>query len=742
VVINQSSVAVTNELGTTTVELYLPPNTTASKLKYLTENGVELSATVGSVTAGFSTTSLNVKAKDGGGTAINKVERYNVAISIDNLELRTGQSSTEVLVSVTDKKGGIVPNAPVVLAITNPALTGATLNVPSTQVTNEQGQLKFTVNQSNSKLDYRLNHNVDLSVLVDDGEFLPETQTISIPVTGTAVTMNADTTIIGAGTGTVKVTTVLRDGGNQPIANAKIDLLNTDKSVLATQTTNAQGSIVFSVPVASLSIDGDGQARLTAKAYATTQTVTQTFENELVLVTRDGEFVFSSLPTTETDINQNASVTVQVKAKTEAELTNKTIRLSSSLGLVDASEKLISNVQASGTGFVGEVTFAINSATPGIANLLATFNGDSIRAQTEFVSPVASKITLQASPIVVSPQNSSALIVRLTDANDAPVKNKRVQFTLLKDASSGMILSPEAVTNSNGEAVVNYIAGNTNTAADGVWVRATSGGLVKDVYLTVAARAISITVGNSNVISDSEYKTFYNMAVSADVRDNAGRPIANQEISLSLIPDRFYKGAFEFGRIRVPPYDEVGGNGVSVFTYKDVWYWVRSGQLANDGSVANDLDKKYDADGNVVVDNTTDDSGLYLPNDHYYTRPYECIPEDTNRNGFLDPGEDNNSNGKLDGLIGTTLLGADGSGKIIVKTDATGKIDFSIRYLKVYAQWHSIRIQGATTVQGSEPSVTLPISLPVAADDIDDAGKKNRPNMRSPYGSHTCLEND
>lgn len=737
VVINQAATVITDETGVAQVELLLPVNTSQTKIDYLVATGVEVVATVGNDTSGYASQSLTMKGQQGGGSAINKTEKYSLAISADQLSLTTGKSATEVTVNVTDKLGGIVANAPVVLSLANPSKTGVTLSVASSQTTDENGQVTFFINQTNSKLDYRLNHAVDLNVLVDDGTYLPATQTLSIPVTGTKLTLTSDSTIISATTGNVTITTSLRDGANTPIASSSLDLLNTDGSVLQTGTTDTAGMVKFTVPANSLIVDSSGQIKLSARAHGSTVGITQDSDTPLTLVTRDGEFVFETLPTSETAINTAATIKVQVKANAESELMGKTIRLSSSLGTLDASVKSVSNVKASGSVFVGDATFSLTSGSPGIANLQATFGSDTIRAQTEFVSPIATKINVQSAPSVVSPKGTSAITVRLTDANDAPVKNKLVQFKLLADSSGGQIVTPEAITDSNGEASVNYVAGNLNTARNGVTIQAVSGTLTTSTYLTVAARAITIAIGNSNKISSSDTNTYYQMNVSANVVDNVGQPITNQLIAIRIIPTTYRKAEFAFDSIRVPPYDSVSGNGVNIMTYENRWYYTK-GQ-----SSASDINRNLDANGQpIVIPNVTDDEGFITGDDNIYTRPWECSAEDTNGNGVLDVdlGEDINNNGKLDGMNVVTLLGytPDSTGVYTLKTDGEGKFDFNVRYLKRYAQWLSIRIEASTNVQGTEAFGSVPINLPVLADDIDDSGKVDRPNGLSPYGVNPC----
>ena len=71
-----------------------------------------------------------------------------------------------------------------------------------------------------------------------------------------------------------------------------------------------------------------------------------------------------------------------------------------------------------------------------------------------------------------------------------------------------------------------------------------------------------------------------------------------------------------------------------------------------------------------------------------------------------------------------------------VKTDATGKLDFSIRYAKEYAQWLTATVRVTTKVDGSEFSQERDISLPVLDDDvITEDNKGIRPNTISPFGT-------
>lgn len=71
-----------------------------------------------------------------------------------------------------------------------------------------------------------------------------------------------------------------------------------------------------------------------------------------------------------------------------------------------------------------------------------------------------------------------------------------------------------------------------------------------------------------------------------------------------------------------------------------------------------------------------------------------------------------------------------------VKTDATGKVDFSIRYGKGYAQWMTATVRVTTKVDGNQFSQERDITLPLLDDDlITEDNKGIRPNEISPFGT-------
>ena len=226
---------------------------------------------------------------------------------------------------------------------------------------------------------------------------------------------------------------------------------------------------------------------------------------------------------------------------------------------------------------------------------------------------------------------------------------------------------------------------------------------------------------------------YYIRAGSIFINNSIGQPAVNQEVSISVVPKTYGVGMWKFipkvagipavtdkdGVVTVPAVPEVPAK------------WIRQSFMG--GSTINGFFSclSEDFNGNATLDRS----------------------EDLNGNGQLDAGEDLNNNGKIDFAIAEdyngdglltpinpiTVLAPNGTQILstqTVKTDATGKLDFSIRYAKEYAQWLTATVRVTTKVDGSEFSQERDISLPVLDDDvITEDNKGIRPNTLSPFGT-------
>jgi protocatechuate 3,4-dioxygenase beta subunit len=90
------------------------------------------------------------------------------------------------------------------------------------------------------------------------------------------------------------------------------------------------------------------------------------------------------------------------------------------------------------------------------------------------VSLPPARLVLQVSPTAIGPNAAGSttqqaqLRATVTDQNANPVRNAIVAFTRLADPSGGNLSQASAVTDSSGQATVQYISGAGTTADAGV----------------------------------------------------------------------------------------------------------------------------------------------------------------------------------------------------------------------------------------------------------------------------------
>ena len=70
-------------------------------------------------------------------------------------------------------------------------------------------------------------------------------------------------------------------------------------------------------------------------------------------------------------------------------------------------------------------------------------------------------------------------------------------------------------------------------------------------------------------------------------------------------------------------------------------------------------------------------------------------------------------------------------------TDATGKLDFKVRYPKQYSEWLDATVTVSTKVDGTESIQSTNLTFPPLADDVV-IGVPLRPNWYSPLGTFGC----
>jgi len=316
-------------------------------------------------------------------------------------------------------------------------------------------------------------------------------------------------------------------------------------------------------------------------------------------------------------VNQQNPVKVVYKEKilgVDTPMPDKTVIFSSNRGKVTPGSAT--------TNINGEATVNLNSDSAGPVIISAKLNDNKLVSDTVdgyFISTVPYKINLQANPAVVLPNSVSRLKAVVRDKTDNPVQDILVNFTMLKDGSQGSISETVQLTNSAGIAETEFKSGALTTGSNGVEITASYTYLtatkVDTAYLTVSGEALSMSIGGSSVISESDDKTEYRKVFAVHVLDANGSPVANKEVTLTASPTAYKKGHMAY----------------------------------------------FDPDGWDIV----------AP---YYLCSYN---EDTDLNGILDDGEDRNGDKVLQpGNAVGILNGTDGN--LIQMTDQNGVVSTTV----------------------------------------------------------------
>ena len=345
----------------------------------------------------------------------------------------------------------------------------------------------------------------------------------------------------------------------------------------------------------------------------------------------------------------------------------KTVYFSSTRGEVLSPTSAVTDAD-------GYATASVRSSTAGPATISAQLDGTVTTTVINYYAATPTTITVQANAASIAPNtagatsSSAAIVAILRDVTGNPVQGAVVNFSLLQDTSGGTITPGIAVTDANGRVNASFIPGATTTAQNGVVVQAAtnSGALIAQAKLTVSTHAVFIAIATSNTISNKDGDdTVYRKPFSVQVNDASGAPVANQAVSLQIWPPYFRKGYMA--------YDETAGAwGIAAYA--------------------------------------------------------TCFNEDQNKNGFLDPGEDLNGDGRLQpGIPGVPSPST-------VVTDSTGFAKFDLFYGEQYALWVDFEITAGATVAGTESRTTFNY-FPAMAMASDMTDKNVTPaGYKSPFG--------
>ncbi|HUG25519.1 Ig-like domain-containing protein, partial [Piscinibacter sp.] len=406
----------------------------------------------------------------------------SAATSVEVLasSVQVGSGGDQVSITAIVKGAGNVslPEAPVTFSTDSGTLTAASV------ATDEAGVATATLSSGADK------SNRTITVTVTSGDI---SGSVEVAVVGTELKVAGSTTQ-ALGSDSV-LTVTARDSNGNVLAGVPISVSSSlDNGLSGTSvTTNAQG-----VATVTYTATNPGEDEVTFSGAGATATATITISGE--------NFAFVSPGANSTiDVGDAQTVTVRYLLN-GAPQAGMTVNFAATAGAVSQSSAV--------TNSSGQASTSVSSTTASPATVQATLlnaDGDTIAQATlpvEFVATVPAELVLQIQPTAIPPNpdgstaNQAEVLATVTDANGNPVKNVTVNFNRSADPSGGNLSQASGVTDSSGQASVNYIAGALSTASNGVQISGTVAGntsVTGTGSLTVNQSALFIALGTGNV---------------------------------------------------------------------------------------------------------------------------------------------------------------------------------------------------------------------------------------------------
>ena len=525
--------------------------------------------------------------------------------------------------------------------------------------------------------------NRDINITAASGDI---SDSLIVSVMGTTITLTGSSSLAIDDETSYVIKLVDSDGVG--IANTTIDVsLSNDATTVAAITLPSEAVVTDSEGQATLNVTGTSGGSNDIVVSAINATASQE-----VSVQADS-FLFTEFSNGVDTIDPSVSVTTPDVGLTQAaELTLTWLREETPVAGATVSftttRGVLSNDSAT-TDDNGQVTVTLTASDAGkaLVTLVGSDTTEDIeltnQLEFEFYAETAATIISQASPSSIGPdQQTSTITAVVNDENGNLVKNKTVQF-ILEDISGGSIYPATAVTDSSGSASTVYTS-NSTSAKDGVLITASVDDVEPSIVaLTVSDRELFISLGTGNEIEELG-TTDYIKEYSVFVTDGDSNAVEGVELTISAIPETYYKG-----------------------------FWI----------------KTYDEDDAFTG---------WATIGYNYGSLKDCPNEDINFNGILDEGEDTNGDNELTPGNIVSISGT-------FVTDEDGRSVIKVNYPQSYGWWLDVKLVVSGTVTGSESSTQTIFKLPVFASDVDDEDvtpPQQGIELRGPFGvSNECADN-
>ncbi|MGQ8363637.1 Ig-like domain-containing protein [Glaciecola sp. 1036] len=607
-----------------------------------------------------------------GFTSAGSQQQQPTAIELfaDKVQLPSSGNDTVVITAIVKNDNNILlSDIPVSFAVNN----NASLTVVDS-VTGEDGAARARLSTQNNP------ENRTITVTANAANL---NQTLDIKVVGTEILVNGPSSIIINDVS--PLTIVVSDSDGRGIPNTPVSISSDIGTISNPVPADADGNPMTDSS-GQVSVDFSssqaGNAAVTASALNT--------NIQFRINIQQDDFSFSSVPSEDIPLGDLAPLEIRW-FKNGLPYANGNIEVTSSRGNITVGGNP-TNVTT--TDAFGVATVHISSSFAGPASISAIGtdgNGQTVSARTsiEFIATVPHSVSVDATPDLIGPEGQTSTFTAIVrDQLGNLVKGAEVDFTIVTDDTGGSISPNRATTDSNGIASTVYTS-NAVSSQDGVLIRAATGGVTGDAYLTVGDRAFDISLGTGTIIQKPDNST-YLKEFAVFVTDAAGRPVANAELTASANPTM--ENAYRKG------------------------YW------------------NWDANDRIwVLYDTNPLSPTYLENTYI-----NCPSEDfIIRNNRLDAGEDRNGDGQLTPGNVAVVSFKDG----VSRTNEFGQATIEVRYPRQFAPWVKLEIVVSGQSSGTEASESQFFTLSVAAEELKAEGI-SPPN--SPFGQSllTCFNTD
>lgn len=550
----------------------------------------------------------------------------------------TGGDAVQIRAFVKDSNNNALAAAPVSFTATTGTLSGASTATDATGV----ATASFSAGADKS--------NRTAVITVTSGAI---TQTLSLPIEGTRLSISGPSSMILGNSATFDV--VINDSKGNPVPGVTVTASSSIGNVVTpvgSAVSTSTGQVRFNYTAGN-----SGADNLQFSGAGVVQRLTP------ALAVSGEDFSFVS-PAPSSTVNVGVSTPLQVRLRSGgAPVAGRTILFATTGGTLSAT--------SAATAADGVATVNLTSASAGPVTVQATVQGSSTSTTLPLlvVATVPANLVLQVSPTAIPPNpvgssaNQAQVFARVTDASGNPVQGRTVNFTRVSDPSGGNLLQASATTDASGQATVAYRSGSESTSDGGVVLSGTVAdtAISGTARLTVNQTALFIALGTGNEIQNLDPQTYKKDWV-AYVTDSNGIPLNGITLTNRAIPLYFYLGELGF--------------------VDDRWQW--------NGTI------------------------------------YRCRNEDRNLNGVLDPGEDDNGDGRL--WPGNVIAVTPGS-----MQTAVGRATLSLIYAESYAPWVEMELRTSATVSGTESNTRVSFITSGSATDFTN---ENLPpaGQVSPFG--------